>query len=160
MGPDQTTLTVMGQFTAYLKSRADSCNQTIYYVVPGLHMPLLDRPAIEVLGLIKLASCIEDGKMLDPQKCFPALFGNLGKLQRPYHIQLKDGAKPFALTALLRVLIPLLPKVKIELERMKQLGVIVPVREPTDWCSGMVVVPKPQDTIRICVDLTQLNKSV
>ena len=43
---------------------------------------------------------------------------------------------------------------------MKQLGVIVPVREPTDWCSGMVVVPKPQDKVRICVDLTQLNKSV
>ena len=43
---------------------------------------------------------------------------------------------------------------------MKQLGVIVPVKEPTNWCLGMAVVPKPPDKVRICVDLTQLNKSV
>ena len=73
---------------------------------------------------------------------------------------MKEGAKLFALTAPHHVPVPLLPRVKVELERMMQLGVIVPVREPTDWCSGMVVVPKPQDNVMICVDLTQLNKSV
>ena len=31
---------------------------------------------------------------------------------------------------------------------------------PTDWCSGMVVVPKPQGKVRICVDLTKLNERV
>ena len=30
--------------------------------------------------------------------------------------------------------------VKQELKRMEQLGVIVIVQEPTEWCSGMVVV--------------------
>ena len=73
---------------------------------------------------------------------------------------MKEGAKSFTLTAPHHVPVPLLPRVKVELERMRQLRVIVPVREPTDWCSGMVVVPKPQDKVRICVDLTQLNKSV
>ena len=96
--------------------------------------------------------------MFDPQKSFPTLFRSLGKLQRSYHIQLKEGAKPLSLTAPCHV--PLLSKVKAEVDRMKQLGVIVPVKEPTDWCSGMVVVPKPQDRVRICMNLTQLNKSV
>ena len=73
---------------------------------------------------------------------------------------MKEGVKPFALTALWRMPVPLLPRVKAELERMRQLGVTVPVREPTDWCSGMMVVPKLQDKVMICVDLTQLNKSV
>ena len=74
---------------------------------------------------------------------------------------MKEGAtKPFALTALCCVPVPLLPRVKAELERMRQFGVIVLVKEPTDWCSGMVVVPKPQDKAMICDDLTQLNKSV
>ena len=63
---------------------------------------------------------------------------------------MKEGAKPLALTAPRHVPVPLLPKVKAELDRMKQLGVIVPVKEP----------PKPQNKVRICVDLTQLNKSV
>ena len=43
---------------------------------------------------------------------------------------------------------------------MLQEGIISPVTEPTEWCSGIVVVPKPNGTVRICVDLTQLNKAV
>ena len=34
------------------------------------------------------------------------------------------------------------------------------VREPTEWCAGMVVVPKTDSSVRICVDLTRLNESV
>ena len=122
-------------------------------------MPLLGRPAMQALKLVKRVGSVED-KTFDTQKAFPALFQNLGKLQRPYHIQIKEGAKSFALTALRRVPVPLLPRVKAELERMRQVRVIISVREPTDWCSGMIVVPKPQDKVMICVDLTQFNKSV
>lgn len=38
--------------------------------------------------------------------------------------------------------------------------VIEPVEEPSDWCSPMVIAPKPNNNIRICVDLTRLNESV
>ncbi len=34
------------------------------------------------------------------------------------------------------------------------------MEQPTDWCAGMVVVPKPSGTVRICVDLTKLNNAV
>ena len=43
---------------------------------------------------------------------------------------------------------------------MEQLGVISKVDEPTDWCAGMVVVPKQDSKACICVDLTKLNESV
>ena len=43
---------------------------------------------------------------------------------------------------------------------MERIGVISKVHEQTDWCSGLVVVPKPNGRIRICVDLTKLNRSV
>jgi len=52
-----------------------------------------------------------------------------------------------------------MPKVKEELQRMEKLGVISKVDIPTDWCAGMVLVPKPGGRIRICVDLTKLNDS-
>ena len=45
--------------------------------------------------------------------------------------------------------------VKDELKRMEQLGVIAQVHEPTEWCSAMVVVPKANGQVRICVDLTK-----
>ena len=45
--------------------------------------------------------------------------------------------------------------VKAELERIEKLGVISKVNQPTDWCVGMVVVPKGNGKVRICVDLTR-----
>lgn len=45
---------------------------------------------------------------------------------------------------------------------MEKLGVISKMTQPTPWCAGMVVVPKPRAKIpiRLCVDLTPLNKWV
>ena len=34
------------------------------------------------------------------------------------------------------------------------------IEEPTERCSPIVVVPKPNGKVRICVDLTKLNTSV
>ncbi|XP_054266984.1 uncharacterized protein K02A2.6-like [Macrosteles quadrilineatus] len=39
-------------------------------------------------------------------------------------------------------------------------GVIVRVDTPTDWCSPLVIVPKKDNSIRLCVDFTKLNESV
>ena len=56
---------------------------------------------------------------------------------------------------------PRLPLVKKQLEDMESKGVISKVTVPTDWCSGMVQVPKEDpNQIRICADLTNLNKAV
>ena len=44
-------------------------------------------------------------------------------------------------------------KDKEELDRMESMGVISKVNDPTPWCAGMVVVPKKNGTVRICVDL-------
>ena len=88
------------------------------------------------------------------------LFEGLGKLEGEYKIELMEGAKPYALTTPRRIAIPLLPQVKAELERMEAMGVITRVDVPTEWCAGMVVVPKSEDHVRICVDLTRLNESV
>ena len=91
---------------------------------------------------------------------FPQLFTGLGKLQGNYHICLKPGAKPLSLTTSRRVAVPLLPQVKKELTRMEQLGIIEKIEEPTEWCVGLVVVPKQNGKVRICVDLTKLNENV
>ena len=91
---------------------------------------------------------------------FPHHFSALGKLEGAYTIDLNDDAKPFALTTPRRIAISLLPKVKAELQQMKDMGVISRVDEPTDWCAGIVVVPKPDGRVRICVGLTKLNQNV
>ena len=43
---------------------------------------------------------------------------------------------------------------------MEKLSVIAKVTQPTEWCAGMVVVPRANLRVRICVDLTKLNESI
>jgi hypothetical protein len=50
-------------------------------------------------------------------------------------------------------------KVKAELTRMEKLGVISRIDEPTEWCAGMVVVPKSSGQVGICIDFTKLSMS-
>ena len=43
---------------------------------------------------------------------------------------------------------------------MIKLGVIEVATGPTDWCSPLVIAMKANAKIRICTDMTKLNKSV
>ena len=94
------------------------------------------------------------------QDRFPSVFQGLGNLGEEYEIRLKEGATPHSLFAPRHMPLPLRPKVQEELDRMESIGVISKVDEPTPWCAGMVVVPKKEGAIRICVDLKPLNENV
>ena len=55
--------------------------------------------------------------------------------------------------------LPRLPTVKKQLDDMENKGDIKSDR--SHWCAGMVLVPKDDPIqIRICADLTHLNKAV
>lgn len=121
------------------------------YIVVGLTQSLLGLPAIKALQLVT-----------QPETYFvvyPSIFQGLGKLQQSYKIKLKDGTTPCALSTP-HVPLPMREKVYGELVRIKNMDVITKVTEPKKWCSGMVVVPKANGDIRVCVDLTPLNESV
>ena len=156
-GPSQHPLQVCGQFTAILSQGVREVEEEIY-VVQGLETALVGRPAIEAMGLISKVNTVKGCE--EYVNTYPDLYQGLGSMEGAYHIKLRPDAKPFALSTPRRVALPLLPKVKQELERMEKMGVITKVNGPTDWCAGMVVVPKPAGGVRICVDLTKLNKSV
>jgi len=94
------------------------------------------------------------------QQRFPKVFNGLGTLGEPYVIKLKPDVRPYALFTARNVPIPLREKVCDELERMESMRVIAKVTAPTQWCAGMVVVPKSSGAVRICVDLRLLNESV
>lgn len=49
-------------------------------------------------------------------------------------------------------------KVKAELDRMTEMGVIVKQEEPKEWVNSMVTVIKPND--KICIDPRNLNKAI
>jgi hypothetical protein len=136
-------------------------NQPIkkYMWFEGLSRCLVGQPAIEALHLVQRIGAVEE-KAAQIEREFPDLFNGLGKMRGSYTIQLQEGVKPHAVSTPRRVPIPLMGAVKVELQRMEEAGVITQITEPTEWCAGMVVVPKKNNKIRICVDLTKLNESV
>ncbi|XP_046408442.1 uncharacterized protein K02A2.6-like [Ischnura elegans] len=153
-----TNFCAKGSFEARLQWKEKLCDETIY-VTPGGREVLLGRPAIQKLGILKWVgvTSLRNGA---PEKTFPALFNGLGKMEKRYEIRLEDNARPFAVTTPRRVPIQLWEKVKEELKQMEEEGVISPVDEPTEWCAPMVVVPKSDGKVRICVDYTKLNEGV
>ena len=46
-----------------------------------------------------------------------------------------------------------------ELERLTDIGVLMPVDEPTDWVSHLVIATKESGDLRLCLDPKQLNKA-
>ena len=50
--------------------------------------------------------------------------------------------------------------VKKEIDNLVNLGVLVPVKEPTKWVSQMAVPRKPNGDIRVCIDPQVLNKAL
>ena len=153
-GPTGQALNVIGQFTARIVVGSKMSKQ-IVFVVPGLRRNLMGLPAITSLHLACLLGEATTGADIKQQ--FPKVFTGLGNLGEDYCI--KD-AVPYSLYTPRNVAIPLREKVRKELERMEEAGVISKVTQPTQWCAGMVVVPKRSGDVRICVELKPLNESV
>ena len=157
-GPGNTPLPILGLFQACLKYKDREIQESLY-VIKCQQYALLSGTACSRLGLVAWLHNVPPAKP-DFVKEFSTLFKSLAKLSEPYSIKLRPGIQPMCIYTARKIAHPLLTKVKTEIGRMLAEGVISPVDGPTDWCSGIVVVPKPNDTVRICVDLTALNKAV
>ena len=162
-GPSRQPLNTLGQFQGKISYRGVDVMQNIY-VVEGLKINLLGLPAITALNLAVRVDATESttptSTKTEIEKQFPSLFRGLGNIGDEYEIRIKPDAKPHSIYTPRHVPMPLRPKVQEELNRMESLGVISKIDEPTEWCAGMVVVPKKGGNIRICVDLKPLNTNV
>ena len=157
-GPGGTILSVVGTFQATLTYEGRQISETVYVLKDQLYS-LLSKKACVGLGLIARIGEVNTQPANFVGE-FPHLFSGLGKLETKYQIKLNPDVKPVRLYTPRKIPHPLLPKVKKEIDSMLQQGVISPVTVPTEWCSGIVPVPKPNGRVRICVDLTPLNKAV
>ena len=141
-----------GTFTAKIKHNDQRYNLKVH-VIDG-QANLLARGTAAAMGLLKVNLSEVDVSY--------SVYGELGLMNTdPVTIRLKDDAVPYSLTTPRRVPVPLMPKVKAELQRMEDNGIITRVTDPSEWCAPMVpVMKKNRKEVRICVDLKNLNKAV
>ena len=160
MGPCKHKLCCLGNFTVKFCVDEKVIRELIY-IVKDLERPLLGRDTAQELKSINRVDTVssDDYKTRMASK-HHQLFTLLGQMKDSYTITLKEDAKPFAISVPRKVPLPLYQKTKKELDRMLETGVISPVDQPTDWCAPMVVTPKSNGKVRVCVDLSKLNEFV
>lgn len=160
MGADSTPLNVIAE------SLVELCNKglvmpTLASIIKNATRNLLGIVEIRGLNLLAVVNSIQPNKKaFDPYKDFPVLFEGLGTMPDVYKIVMKSDVKPYKIRTPRSIAIGLREKARSELRKMVELKVIEPVEQPTEWCSGLTIVPKPNGAIRMCVDLTMLNRGV
>ena len=82
----------------------------------------------------------------------------LGCLPGSYEIAIDHLVSPVKY-APRKVPVAIKTRVKEELDRLVNLEVITPVKEPTEWICNMICVKKP-NKLRICLDPKDLNKAI
>ena len=167
-----------GKFTTIVESRRKITVTTIY-VTKENGGCLLSGSTAEELGLISLhlnavqitkssqtpptlTSIKENGVQRVVQK-YPNVFCGLGKLRRHQTVELlvdKD-VKPVTQRQR-RIPFHLRAKVDAELSRLRDEDIIerVPDTEATESISPIVIMPKKDDNIRLCIDMRAANTAI
>ena len=80
-------------------------------------------------------------------------------LKTSYCIELKDDVTPVIVPPR-KIPVALKNRLKEELTKMEDMGVIEKVEKATDWVNALVVAEKPNGKLRICLDPRPLNKAI
>ncbi|KAK3887564.1 hypothetical protein Pcinc_008270 [Petrolisthes cinctipes] len=76
-----------------------------------------------------------------------------------HHIKLKPEVHP-VVHAQRRVQEPIREKVRAHLDELVEQEVIAPVNEATDWVGSPVIVLKKNGSVRLCLDVKELNSAI
>lgn len=139
-GAGNQKLKVAGKAVAKLSLGDKEVEETVY-LVEGLVTPLLGKPAISSLNILKFIDEVRTDTDWVAQ--FPKVFEGLGTMENEVVVTLKDQYQPFSQAVLRRIAAARKKPLLEELTRMERMGVIEKVEEPTEWCAPCIVLPKP-----------------
>lgn len=152
-----TNISVLGKCTASIKYK--KVTTSIKFIVADtISQPVLGATTCEKLNLIKRIFQI-DTNLPALLKKYQDCFGALGTLQKTHHITI-DPSVPPVINPPRKIPFALRDKLKVELDRMTKMGIIKSVSEPTEWVNSLVIVEKPNGSLRICLDPRNLNKAI
>lgn len=158
-------LSVLGVHTA--KALVNGTVHIVDFVVvdePG-QLSILDLLSCQRLNLIKRVHLIQpkvSSRVPEVVTEFFDVLTGLEKLPVEHTIKLSTGSNAVdpVISAAGRLPFRLEETVRKKLDGMVDDGIIIPVSEPTDWVSRMLVVSKADGDVRIVLDPSNLNKAV
>lgn len=161
---------VVGTFESelYCEESGEKCVDE-FTVVEGSGKALLGKDTAEKLNVLRVGppsspqaySITSEGNYVDIVNNFADVFSGVGKL-KDYQLKLhiNKDVKPVA-QPVRRLPFGLREKVDQKLDELLKEDIIEEVPSgPTEWVSPLVVVPKPDGDIRICVDMKKANEAI
>lgn len=155
-------LKLMGKFTANVKvPETDREKMTEIYVMDGKGQALLGKPTAIELGVLHVGLRVNN--VTDTENAvanYPECFDGIGKLEG-YQLKLhiNENVTPVA-QSMYRVPYSLREKVSAKIEELETMDIIEKVENPSAWVSPVIVVPKPDGDIRLCVDMRRANEAI
>lgn len=163
----------------------DKITTTEVFIIEGLEKPILSRKVLKLFKLIPAdfpfaeVNAVNNEPVPEPVQVFQGrgpeldalmnmpkyapLFDGKCKVMKNglYHIDMEPDATPINTGASRNVPDPLLPALRKEIDSLLAQGIIEEVSGATPWLHPIVIVSKKNTSdIRMCVDLTKLNKFV
>ena len=134
-----------------------------FFIVKGTTGCLVSWKGSQRLGLIQVVQSVEQAKVDKVEslvESYSDLFEGLGKLKGfQVHLYVDKNVQPVAQPPR-RIPFHVRKKLEEQLLNDEKLGVIEETEGPTPWVSPVVVVPKKEGKVRVCVDMRQVNKSI
>src|SRR5678816_970652 len=96
--------------------------------------------------------CIRDREYAD-------VFDGLGCFPGEHHITTNTSISP-VIHSPRRIPLSHQPKLKQQLDRMVNAGVLIKRDEPTDWVNSLLLVEKKDGSLCLCLDPRDLNRAI
>ena len=153
-----TPIDVVGQFWANVENQNTSSSLTNvkFVVIENNAEPLLGIETATQLNLVQFINRTE----VDYATKFPKLFsGEIGMAEREVKLSIDKDVNPVA-QPYRRVPFAMMDKLEAHLNELVEQDIIEKVDGPTTWVSPVVIVPKSEGKIRLCVDMRQANRAI
>lgn len=137
-------------------------NEKICFTIIDLDVqPVIGLPDCIRLNLLKRVDGVQSGKLTEKEKFIKDnkdIFHGLGTIGT-YQIKIVDDAQP-VVKPIRRIPLAIKDRLKETLNNYENRNIIERVEGPTDWCNNLVIVEKPDKSLRLCLDPKELNKCI
>ncbi|XP_062568299.1 uncharacterized protein K02A2.6-like [Saccostrea cucullata] len=157
-------LQILGTFRAVTKHGLRE-TYAEFAVVEGDYISLLGKDTAVELGVLRIGTdesdlCSVRSELDRIVASRNSVFNGVGKLENfQLEIHVDKTVTPVA-QPLRRLPFNVRKSVHKKLEELEKMDIIEKVNSPTAWVSPLVVVPKKNGEIRICVDMRRVNTAV
>ena len=155
-------LIVVGQFVISIEADMKSV-QTMIHVIQGNNGSLLSYRTACNLGLIhvNVKHICDNSRVCNMLlQNYANLFEGIGRLKNAEVTLHIDERVPPIAQATRRIPFHMRKAVAKELMNQEEQGIIEKVEGPTPWVSPLVIIPKKNGEIRLCIDMRRANKAI